>query len=75
MESKMKDPMNKTEMREDMLDEALNAMHELYMLKEYIEERLTLHREQISTYVDDKYDETVIARYDELAKIKFLKYY
>lgn len=66
-----------TEMREaelaqqDMLDEALNAMHELHMLKTKIEERLTFYREQITTYVDDNYDETVIARYDELAKLKY----
>ena len=57
--------------RKDLLDEALDAMHELHMLKTQIEERLTFYREQITTYVDDNYDETVIARYDELAKLKY----
>jgi len=57
--------------RKDMLDEALDAMNELHILKELIEERLALHRRHISDFVDDVYDETVMARFDELTKLKY----
>jgi len=57
--------------RKDMLDEALDAMNELHILKELIEERLSLHRRHIADFVDNVYDETVMARFDELTKLKY----
>ena len=56
---------------QDLLDEALDAMHELHVYKQYIEERLELHRRHIADFVDDEYDETIMARYDELTKLKY----
>lgn len=56
--------------KKDMLDEALDAMHELYELNKYIETRLEEFRKDIETYVDENYEPTIIARYDELTKIK-----
>ena len=57
--------------RQDLLDEALDAMNELFILKNLIEERLALHRRHIADFVDDVYDETVMARFDELTKLKY----
>ena len=41
------------------------------MYKQYIEERLELPRRHIADFVDDEYDETIIARYDELIKLYY----
>ena len=56
---------------QDLHDQSMDAMHEIHVLKQYIEERLDLHRRHIADFVDDEYDETVIARYDELTKLKY----
>lgn len=57
--------------KEKTCNEALDAMNELHILKELIEERLALHRRHIPGFVDDVYDETVMARFDELTKLKY----
>ena len=49
----------------------MDAMHELHVYKQYIEERLELQRRHIADFVDDEYDETVMARYDELIKLYY----
>tara|TARA_Y100000004_G_C8930362_1_gene419635 strand:+ start:247 stop:450 length:204 start_codon:yes stop_codon:yes gene_type:complete len=55
----------------DIIDRGLDAMYELGEIKKYINERLTELREEVSTYTSDVYDETVIARLDELTKLKY----
>lgn len=81
MESKMKDPISKwaneaqkrntiAQIEQDLQDQSMDAMHELYELNKYIETRLEKLREDIETYVDENYEPTIIARYDELTKIK-----
>jgi len=81
MESKMKDPISKlaneaqkrntiAQIDQDLQDQSMDAMHELYELNKYIETRLEKLREDIETYVDENYEPTIIARYDELTKIK-----
>ena len=69
---------NKTQKRnaiaqieQDLHDQSMDAMHELHVYKQYIEERLELHRRHIADFVDDEYDETIMARYDELTKLKY----
>jgi hypothetical protein len=54
-----------------LIDEGLDAIHDLDTIKKYIDERLTELREEVSQYTSDVYDETVIARLDELTKLKY----
>ena len=54
-----------------LIDEGLDAIHDLDTIKKYIDDRLTELREEVSTYTSDVYDETVIARLDELTKLKY----
>lgn len=54
----------------DFADQGFDAIHELYELNKYIETRLEELRKDIATYVDDNYEPTIVARYDELTKIK-----
>tara|TARA_R100000030_G_scaffold71535_1_gene55081 strand:- start:717 stop:911 length:195 start_codon:yes stop_codon:yes gene_type:complete len=54
-----------------LIDEGLDAIHDLDTIKKYIDERLTELREEVSKYTSDVYDETVIARLDELTKLKY----
>tara|TARA_R100000951_G_scaffold19630_1_gene16496 strand:- start:1879 stop:2151 length:273 start_codon:yes stop_codon:yes gene_type:complete len=82
MESKMKDPISKwandAQKREQeailvttsFADQGFDAIHELYEVNKYIETRLEELRKDIETYVDENYEPTIIARYDELTKIK-----
>ena len=78
----MKDPISKwaneaqkrnaiAQIDQDLHDQSMDAMHELHVYKQYIEERLELHRRHIADFVDDEYDETIIARYDELIKLYY----
>ena len=77
----MKDPISKwaneaqkrnaiAKIEQDLHDQSMDAMHELHVCKQYIEERLELHRRHIADFVADEYDETVMARFDELVKLK-----
>ena len=54
-----------------LIDEGLDAIHDLDTIKKYIDERLTELREEVSKYTSDVYDETVLARLDELTKLKY----
>ncbi len=54
----------------DFADQGFDAIHELYEVNKYIETRLEELRKDIETYVDENYEPTIIARYDELTKIK-----
>ena len=54
-----------------LIDDGLDAIHDLDTIKKYIDERLTELREEVSKYTSDVYDETVIARLDELTKLKY----
>ena len=54
-----------------LIDEGLDAIHDLDTIKKYIDERLAELREEVSKYTSDVYDETVLARLDELTKLKY----
>ena len=54
-----------------LIDEGLDAIHDLDTIKKYIDDRLTELREEVSKYTSDVYDETVLARLDELTKLKY----
>ena len=49
-----------------LIDDGLDAIHDLDTIKKYIDDRLKELREEVSQYTSDVYDETVIARLDEL---------
>lgn len=55
-----------------LIDEGMDAIFDLEQVVKHIDERLEELRKDIETYVDDIYDPTVIARYDELTRIKHL---
>ncbi len=54
-----------------LIDDGLDAIHDLDTIKKYIDDRLTELREEVYKYTSDVYDETVIARLDELTKLKY----
>ena len=54
-----------------LIDDGLDAIHDLDTIKKYIDDRLKELREEVSTYTSDVYDETVIARLDELTKLQY----
>ena len=51
-------------------DQGFDAIHELYEVNKYIETRLEELRGDIESYVAEHYDPIILARYDELTKIK-----
>ena len=55
-----------------IIDEGMDAIFYLEEVVKHIDERLEELRKDIETYVDEIYDPTVIARYDELTRIKHL---
>jgi hypothetical protein len=55
-----------------LIDEGMDAIFHLDQINKHIDERLEELRKDIETYVDEIYDPTVIARYDELTRIKHL---
>ena len=55
-----------------LIDEGLDAIFDLEQVIKHIDKRLEEIREELETYVDEIYDPTVIARYDELTRIKHL---
>ena len=55
-----------------LIDEGMDAIFDLDQIKKHIDKRLEKLRQYIETYVDDIYDPTVLARFDELTKIKHL---
>lgn len=55
-----------------LIDDGLDAIYDIEQITIYIDERLKELRKDVDTYVGDIYDPTVIARYDELTKIKHL---
>ena len=55
-----------------LIDEGMDAIFDLDQIKKHIDKRLEELRSYIETYVDDIYDPTVLARFDELTKIKHL---
>ena len=55
-----------------LIDEGMDAIFDLDQIKKHIDKRLEELRQYIETYVDDIYDPTVLARFDELTKIKHL---
>ena len=55
-----------------LIDEGMDAIFDLEQVVKHIDERLEELRKDIETYVDEIYDPTVIARYDELTRIKHL---
>ena len=55
-----------------LIDEGLDAIFDLEQVIKHIDKRLEEIREELETYVDEVYDPTVIARYDELTRIKHL---
>ena len=55
-----------------LIDESMDAIFDLDQIIKHIDERLEELRKDIETYVDEIYDPTVIARYDELTRIKHL---
>ena len=55
-----------------LIDEGMDAIFDLEQIVKHIDERLEELRKDIETYVDEIYDPTVIARYDELTRIKHL---
>lgn len=54
----------------DFADQGFDAIHELYEVNKYIETRLEELRGDIESYVAEHYDPIILARYDELTKIK-----
>ena len=54
-----------------LIDDGLDAIHDLDTIKKYIDDRLKELREEVSQYTSDVYDETVIARLDELTKLQY----
>ena len=54
-----------------LIDDGLDAIHDLDYINKYIDDRLTELREEVSKYTSDVYDETVIARLDELTKLQY----
>ncbi len=54
-----------------LIDDGLDAIHDLNYIKKYIDDRLKELREEVSKYTSDVYDETVIARLDELTKLQY----
>ena len=55
-----------------MIDDGLDAIYDIEQITIHIDKRLEELRKEIETYEGDIYDPTVIARYDELTKIKHL---
>ena len=55
-----------------LIDEGMDAIFDLEQIVKHIDERLEELRKDIETYVGEVYDPTVIARYDELTRIKHL---
>ena len=55
-----------------LIDEGMDAIFHLEQVIKHIDKRLEEIREELETYVDEIYDPTVIARYDELTRIKHL---
>ena len=55
-----------------LIDEGMDAIFDLEQVVKHIDERLEELRKDIETYVGEVYDPTVIARYDELTRIKHL---
>tara|TARA_Y100001938_G_C7948796_1_gene358175 strand:+ start:505 stop:708 length:204 start_codon:yes stop_codon:yes gene_type:complete len=55
----------------DIIDRGLDALYALGEIDLYINKRLKELREEVSQYTSDVYDETVIARLDEITKLKY----
>ena len=55
-----------------LIDEGMDAIFDLEQVVKHIDERLEEIRKELETYVDEIYDPAVIARYDELTRIKHL---
>ena len=65
-------PAGQPETNRSLIDEGLDAIFDLEQVIKHIDKRLEEIREELETYVDEVYDPTVIARYDELTRIKHL---